>query len=188
MNRPHPIECICRGCNKPKSPWKKNNWGNSALKKRSDRQQWINSLRIPIKLTIMRIYQSKGMPGHINGCVGVVQAGEQRLGHLADTWDLDEISGRHTMGPIPAALWPKDMQLLRRCCHMLKTARGHVDYRSKEIREALWESSDLLVSLLPPVSGSNPYTKKDLSKAIRRWSILVSDDPRYQGTIREAAL
>ncbi len=186
-NKPHKIECICRRCVKPKSPWKKPMWNNK-VKKKSDRQHWIDTLRIPLKLAIMRIYQAKGWPDHINGCVGVAKVGEARLGALATTWDLDEISGRHTMGPIPAALWPKDHQLLRRCCHMLKTARGHVDYRPKEIKDALWELSDLLVSLLPPVSGSNPYTKKDLSKAIRRAAVKVMEDPRYQGTLREAAL
>lgn len=183
----HEENCICKACVKPKSPWKSKMWNNKKLKS-SDRQKWIDSLRIPLKLTVMRITFSFGIPEHINGCVGVAKAGEERLGALAYTWDLDEIDGRHTMGPVPGALWPRDMQVLRRCCHMLKTARGHVDYRSKEVRQALWESSDLLVSLLPPVSGSNPYTKKDLSKAIRRWAVLVSEDRRYQGKATEAAL
>jgi len=130
------------------------------LASKSERGDWIADLRGPIKEVVMKITFKDGYPPHIPGCHGVME----------ELWDLDEINGRHTMGPVPAALWPRDMQMLRRCCHMLKTARGHVDYRSESVREALWASSDFLVSLLPPVSGSNPYTKKDLSKALRRWS------------------
>lgn len=174
-NKPHPIECICRGCNKPKSPWKEHPYRK--MRPKSDKQAWIDSLRIPVKLTVMRITLSFGRPGHIEGCTGD-----------SEIWDLDEISGRHTMGAVPAALWPRDMQILRRCCHMLKTARGHVDYRSEQVRQALWQSSDLMVSLLPQRSGLNPYTKKDLSKAIRVWALRVSEDKRYRGNVTEAAL
>jgi hypothetical protein len=151
--------------------------------KRSKRQKWIDTLRIPIKLAFRRIYAKLGPIPHVPGCVCLIPNPDfPEIPITSLIWDLDEINGRHTMGPIPGALWVRDMQLIRRCCHEVKTNAGHVDYRPEKIREAIWESSDLLVSLLPPIGGSNPYRKEDLSKAIREWARFVLEDARYCGT------
>lgn len=143
------------------------------LKKQSKRTKWIESLRPSIRIALHRIYNALGYPPHLSSCTQPFP--QYKI------WDLDEWRGRHTMGAIPATLDPREIQLIRRCCHEVKTDAGHFDYRTEKIKKALWESHDLLVNLLPQRSGSNPYVKEDLSKAIREWARRVMEDARYQG-------
>ena len=143
------------------------------MAKVSKNQKFINSLRISLKIAILRIYGAVGFPPHVPGC----PASSLNV----TNWDLDEIEGRHTGGSIPGTLDPANQQLLRRCCHSVKTDKGHVDYRTEKIKAELNFFHTLILNTLPMKSGENPYSKDDLDKAIRESCVYIMESELYQG-------
>ncbi len=135
-------------------PWEKPK--NDPIQRVGDRQKWINGLRAVLKPVVLKIYEVNGGIGHIPGC--------QAPSHLAETVDLDEIKGRHLpgSGPLPGALDPENFQALRRCCHMRKTAQGHVDYRTRGVIADLRNYREHIMAEL--TDGS----QEAITKAIRK--------------------